>query len=115
MYELAISGDLDNTSNLKGRLHTSLGSKRKVDYLIDNFDDLYISVDTYTIDFEDTNVESIVVSKIGVDNAVTQPAVEAVTYIGPTWFRNDTTIVKFNEFRYFTGLGRNKNACNQMF
>ena len=46
LYELAISGDLDNTSDLKGRLHSTSGYENQVSYLNTNFPDLYISVDS---------------------------------------------------------------------
>jgi len=45
LYELAISGDLDNTSNLKGRLHSNTAKEKHVTYLNNNFDELYISAD----------------------------------------------------------------------
>lgn len=56
MYELAISGDLDNTSDLKGRLHTTLGYRSEIEYLNTNYQDLYISADDYAIPFEDPNM-----------------------------------------------------------
>lgn len=48
LYELAISGDLDETSDLKGRLHSSTAIDTQVAYLNDKFDDLYITADTLT-------------------------------------------------------------------
>ena len=45
LYELAISGDLDETSDLKGRLHSTSGYGDQVSYLNTNFSDLYINVD----------------------------------------------------------------------
>lgn len=47
LYELAISGDLDETSDLKGRLHSASGYEDQVSYLNTNFPDLYISVDNF--------------------------------------------------------------------
>ena len=47
LYELASSGDLDNTSDLKGRLHSSTAKEEHVTYLNNNFDELYISVDSW--------------------------------------------------------------------
>lgn len=46
LYELAISGDLDETSDLKGRLHSTTGYGDQVSYLMANFPNLYIDVDT---------------------------------------------------------------------
>lgn len=45
LYELASSGDLDQTSNLKGRLHTNIAQDIHVSYLNDNFNELYINAD----------------------------------------------------------------------
>ena len=45
LYELASSGDLDDTSDLKGRLHSTSGYEDQVSYLNTNFSDLYINVD----------------------------------------------------------------------
>jgi hypothetical protein len=42
LYELAISGDLDETSDLKGRLHSTTGYVSQVNYLNTNFQDLII-------------------------------------------------------------------------
>ena len=47
LYELAISGDLDETSDLKGRLHSTSGYENEVSYLTTNFSDLYINVDNF--------------------------------------------------------------------
>jgi hypothetical protein len=56
LYELAISGDLDNTSDLKGRLHTTIGYREPINYLNTTYQDLYISADDYAIPFEDPNM-----------------------------------------------------------
>jgi hypothetical protein len=37
LYELAISGDLDETSDLKGRLHSVRGYDTEVSYLTQTF------------------------------------------------------------------------------
>lgn len=70
LYELAISGDLDNTSDLKGRLHTTVCKDIHYNYLNNNFDELYISADTLSITFEDPDVESAVASYLGTDGNV---------------------------------------------
>ena len=56
LYELATSGTLDGTSNLKGRLHTTLGYRYKIDYLYIAYLDLYIDATEYAINFEDPNM-----------------------------------------------------------
>lgn len=70
MYELAISGNLDETSDLKGRLHSPSAKEKHVTYLNNNFDDLYISADTQYISFDDPDVETLMKRYIGTDDGV---------------------------------------------
>lgn len=62
MYELAISGDLDNTSDLKGRLHSTKGYKKYADWLNTAYGDLHITIDNPYIWFADSEIEKILVS-----------------------------------------------------
>jgi hypothetical protein len=63
LYELAISGDLDETSDLKGRLHSSTARDTHVAYLNEEFDDLYITADTLYMTFADPQVEQIILNQ----------------------------------------------------
>ena len=54
LYELAISGDLDETSDLKGRLHSTIGYDTEVVYLNEHFSDLHISVDKALLPFKES-------------------------------------------------------------
>ena len=105
LYELASSGDLDNTSDLKGRLHSNLAYQNEVDYLNSNFNELYISADQMYIKFEDPVVERICATNWGDGTGITIAQAAAVTrqQIGNTFY-NNTSITKFNEFKYFTGV-----------
>ena len=103
LYELAISGDLDNTSDLKGRLHSALGYQNEIDYLNNKYSELYISADQMYIKFEDPIVERICATTWGDGTGITIAQAASVTNIG-TAFQGNTQITKFNEFKYFTGL-----------
>lgn len=107
LYELAISGDLDNTSDLKGRLHSTLGYQNEIDYLNNKYSELHITADQMYIEFEDPIVEKICASKWGDGIGITPSQAAAVN--NSSWgktFENNTEITKFNEFVYFTGLNQ---------
>jgi hypothetical protein len=73
LYELAISGDLDNTSDLKGRLHTTIGYRQPISYLNTTYPDLYISADEFAIPFEDPNMLQYLLDKgIGSNGMITE-------------------------------------------
>jgi hypothetical protein len=57
LYELAISGDLDNTSDLKGRLHTPVAYTSHIDWLNEHYDELTISADDKYVDFVSKSIE----------------------------------------------------------
>lgn len=63
LYELAISGDLDETSDLKGRLHSTSGYNDEVTYLNNTFQNLYITCDKLYVRFQDPAVEQALVSQ----------------------------------------------------
>ena len=107
LYDLAISGDLDNTSNLQGRLHTTVTYKEYVDVLCKSqqnpsgmFPNLYISSDNYYILFQDPEVERILKDSIGDGVGVT--LTQAANANIHNTFANNTNITSFNEFDKFT-------------
>ena len=70
LYELSVSGNLDSTSDLKGRLHAASAPSIKVEYLNQKYPDLFISADKLTITFEDAEVEHVLenlLNKTGLD------------------------------------------------
>ena len=64
LYELAISGDLDKTSDLKGRLHSTLGYDTEVTYLNEHFSDLHIQVDKALLPFKDMTLCNALVNSL---------------------------------------------------
>ena len=106
LYELAISGDLDETSDLKGRLHSTSGYGDQVSYLNTNFSDLYINVDNSYIRFQDPIAQQWCVTNFSTDGvgcsisdlaAVTNSDFDVSSFVS-------SGIVYFNEFQYFTGI-----------
>lgn len=53
LYELAVGGTLDNTSDLKGTLHTTVTAASYKSYLEETFQDLHITADEYSLTKED--------------------------------------------------------------
>lgn len=102
LYELAVGG-LDNTSDLKGTLHTTVASISHVEYLENHFPNLHITADEYGLSFEDPNVEALCVTNWGSNGNVTVNQLASVNSTGNA-FKNNTDIIKFNEFRYFTNV-----------
>ena len=122
LYELAISGNLDNTSDLKGRLHSSTAKEKHVTYLNNNFDELYISADIQYISFDDPDVETYMKRYIGDNDGVTLSDIQTFVasgrifgadYANPHTGRNGRftessnerqSINTFDELSLFTGL-----------
>lgn len=105
LYELAISGDLDNTSDLKGRLHVASCYKSQYDYLNNNFDNLYIQADNYYIDFADSSVENILLNNnIGDGVGISLSDAASINNGFNGIFNSNTSITSFDELKYFTGI-----------
>jgi hypothetical protein len=81
LYELAISGDLDETSDLKGRLHSSVARDVEATYLNEHFADLHISADALYLSFVDPEVERLLTTKYGDGTGVTNVNMASVTSI----------------------------------
>lgn len=108
LYELAISGDLDNTSDLKGRLHLTIGYRQPISYLNNTYQDLYITADDYAIPFEDPNMLQYLLDKgIGSNGMITEDQAAAVTSVADA---ANTTVTKFNELKYFTSITESKGG-----
>lgn len=103
LYNLASSGDLDETSILKGRLHSVSGYGDQVSYLNTNFLGLYINIDKSYIKFQDPIAQQWCIqhySSDGIGCSIEDLA--AVTSLDSSF--KTSGIVSFNEFRYFTGV-----------
>lgn len=108
LYELASSGDLDVTSDLKGRLHTTISYRSEVEYLTSNYPNLYINSDTYAIPFEDPNMVTYLNSiNIGSNGVVTEQNATSTTIVANS---ANTTVTKFNELKYFTNITGSKGG-----
>lgn len=116
LYELAISGDLDETSDLKGRLHSGYGYGVEVQYLTETFLDLYITLDKSYIKFADAAILDKMKMYIGDGNGATIQDVQNIQVFGAArstsfgtvnWFdRYDTKILPttFDEFELFINV-----------
>ena len=102
LYELAISGDLDNTSDLKGRLHSTTGYVSQVNYLNTNFQDLIISCDNLYVEFQDPTVSSILSTNFGDGVGITQAIVNSMTSFNGKF--SSSSIVTFNELSQFPNI-----------
>lgn len=112
LYELAVGGTLDATSDLKGTLHTTIVAANHKAYLEGMFSDFHVTADEYSLSFEDAEVENICITNWGSNGSVTLAQLQAVTSVGAI-FRGNTNIVKFNEFQNFTGLTVQYTNYNQ--
>ena len=65
LYELASSGDLDQSSNLAGNLHTTATYQAYIDVLHTEYPDLTISATNTYIMFEDPEVEAKLKGYVG--------------------------------------------------
>lgn len=105
LYEIASTGTLDNTSDLKGRLHSIAARDIHVTYLNANYPDLHISADKLYITFEDAEVDRILTQKFGDGVGVTEIDMLGVSGINTgTGFDSNTTIQTFNELGRFSTI-----------
>ena len=105
LYEIAHAG-LDVSSNLQGRLHTTGAYGDEVQWLTQNYQDLYITSDKLYIRFQDPNAQQWCVSNFSLDGVGCQQTdLSSITnsQFDGTSFRN-SSIVNFDEFRYFTSI-----------
>lgn len=102
LYQLASSGDLDQSSNLAGNLYTPITYRAQTQYLTTQFPDLHINADSYAIPFEDPNMVTYLNSiGIGSNGMITEAQAAAATMVANS---ANATVTKFNELRYFTNI-----------
>ncbi len=129
LYEVAISGDLDNTSDFKGRLHANVAYKSQIDYLTEQFEDLNITTDDKYIDFVSKSVERNLATAYGdgvgvyynnrASVTLFQKNTHTETINGRTFtfnsdecvFVNDQTLTTLNELSLFVNLKEIKDSC----
>lgn len=111
LYDLAASGNLDNSSELQGRLHLTQGYKPQIDYLNTLYQGkLIISADDYIIPFEDQNMVAYLNSiGIGSNGVITEADAAAATIVANS---QNTTVTKFNELKYFTGITESRGGLS---
>lgn len=102
LYEEA-KNNLDNTSTLRGNLHTTATYQEYKDFLTQQFPDLYISADKYYISFEDPEVQRILADAIGDGIGTSSADISATTTFNQA-FHNNTNIEVFNELSLFKNL-----------
>lgn len=108
LYDQAVSGDLDASSEMKGRLHLTAGYRTQTEYLHQMFPNLIISADTYIIPFEDSNMVAYL-NSIGIGNngMVTETQAAAAYMVANS---QNTSITKFNELKYFTNITESRGG-----
>ena len=111
LYQLASSGTLDGTSNLKGRLHSSIGRDVEIYYLTTHYQDLHISVDALYISFVDPEVERVLINQWGDGSGITEAQINSHNNIGSI-FKSNTTITSFDELDRFASV---TTISNQAF
>lgn len=100
LYEIASTSTLDNTSNLKGRLHSVEARDIHVTYLNTNYPDLHVTADKLYITFEDPEVDRILSQQWGDGSGVSIEDANVRTSIGD-YFKDNTSINTFTELGRF--------------
>ena len=108
LYELAISGDLDASSNLKGRLHSSRAKRIEVQYLVAEFSELYITADQFYKYFVDPAVDEFFAKcPAGDGNGILE---DSWDLLESSWANKNTTYNYCNNANYFGSInGSNSN------
>ena len=103
LYELATSGNLDQDSNLVGRLNTTATYQDYVTYLTTNYPNLYITATNIYVKFEDPIAEKSIADAIGDGVGTTMTQILAYNQIIPSWqWFGGKNITKLNELALFT-------------
>lgn len=95
LYNL-VSQDVDQQSNLIGRLHSRTGYRTSVQYLTQKYPDLYISIDQYYVEFADPEVSRVLGSRYGDGVGITEQVAASITSLSGLFDAN-TTVQTFDE------------------
>lgn len=110
LYDLAVSGDLDASSEMKGRLHLSTGYRTQMEYLHQMFPNLIISIDDYIIPFEDSKMVTYLNSiGVGSNGVITEADAAVATVVANS---QNTEVTKFNELKYFTSITESRGGLS---
>lgn len=108
LYGLVSSGDLDASSNLKGRINADKTYRTYANALMQEYPQLIITANDYAIPFEDQNMLNYLIGLgIGSNGLITEGQASLVTSVANSV---NTTITKFNELRHFTNVTSSKNG-----
>lgn len=103
LYELATSGELDNTSDLVGRLNVTATYQDYIDGIRAEYPGLYISADKLYVKFNDPAFQRACAQLYGDGVGMTMADFQAVTDESPYYaFNGNTEITDMTEFKYFT-------------
>ena len=103
LYELATSDELDQSSNLVGRLHTDATYQQYIDGIRNNYPNLYISSDKTYFAFQDPEVLRLMSTTFGDGNGVTDLQLLSISSLNNI-FRENNNIVSFGELGSITGV-----------
>lgn len=102
LYDLAISGTLDVSSNLKGRLSTTATYENYAQYLTSTYSELYITANKYYVDCKDPEVERIFATNYGDGTGVTRQDLLNISGAVSFGVQGNTTITDLSVLEYCT-------------
>lgn len=106
LYQVLYESNLDAQSDVIGRVHSAGAYAHEVQWLMQNYQNLYITADKLYVKFQDPLAQQWCVTNFSSDGVGCSPEdLAAVTSINKTSFAN-SGIVNFDEFKYFTGVTR---------
>lgn len=115
LYELAISGTLDNSSNLAGNLYTTSTYTKYANYLTEHYQELTINANNFYAWFEDPTVRNILATSVGDGTGVSETVVRSLTAFPSAMFQGNTNIVTFDEFSQFSNITQINSTTRAYF
>lgn len=103
LYDIASSGTLDVSSNLKGRLNAAAAYPEWISYLTSHYPELYITATKTYINFNDPVVQQYFATTYGDGTGTTPAEAAAVSSFTAEAFVGNTQITNLN-LSYFTGV-----------
>lgn len=112
LYQLLYENNVDVQSDVIGRVHSTGAYAHEVQWLMQNYQNLYITADKLYVKFQDPLAQQWCVTNFSSDGVGCSPEdLSSVTSIDITSFTN-SGIVNFDEFKYFTGITNIDLAIN---
>lgn len=106
LYELLYGNVLDAQSDVIGRIHSAGAYAHEIQWLTQHYQNLYITSDKLYIKFQDPLAQEWCVTRFSSDGVGCSP--EDLSSVTNNQFNGDSfmnsSIVNFDEFRYFTGV-----------